>query len=226
MMKILKQNLKWFLFVATLVTGLFLFISANLLLIPEIQAWQLYSELNKKETLSTVDISAKEVNVLNKQLELLQRKINRLTPGSVFLTINTTENSFRLYKDNEIIRRGKCSTGSFVELEVDSTKSWIFETPKGALTVQNKITNPVWRKPDWAFVEEGLPVPPSNHASRYERGVLGDYALSLGNGYLIHGTLYQRLLGMPVTHGCVRMGDEDLEAVFNNMQVGSKVFIY
>ncbi len=225
-MKILSQNLKWFLFVGLLVTGLFLFISANLLLIPEIQAWQLKSELNKKDSINAVVIPVKEINEMNKQVELLQRKINRLTPGSVFLTINTTENSFRLYKNNEIIRRGKCSTGSFVELEMDSTKSWIFETPKGALTVQNKITNPVWRKPDWAFVEEGLPVPPSNHASRYERGVLGDYALSLGNGYLIHGTLYQRLLGMPVTHGCVRMSDEDLEAVFNNMQVGSKVFIY
>jgi lipoprotein-anchoring transpeptidase ErfK/SrfK len=29
-----------------------------------------------------------------------------------------------------------------------------------------------------------------------------------------------------VTHGCVRLGDDDLEAVFRSMQVGSRVFIY
>jgi lipoprotein-anchoring transpeptidase ErfK/SrfK len=125
-----------------------------------------------------------------------------------------------------VVRKGLCSTGSFIQLEVDSTKSFMFETPKGVLSVQNKIVNPVWRKPDWAFIEEGLPVPAQNHPSRYEKGVLGDYALSLGDGYLIHGTLYQRFIGMPVTHGCVRLGDEDLEVIYKTMQVGSKVFIY
>jgi L,D-transpeptidase YbiS len=50
--------------------------------------------------------------------------------------------------------------------------------------------------------------------------------MSLGDGYLIHGTLYQRQLGMPVTHGCIRLGDEDLEAVFQSLSVGSRVYIY
>ena len=31
---------------------------------------------------------------------------------------------------------------------------------------------------------------------------------------------------MPVTHGCVRLGDEDLEAVYYYLQEGSKVFIF
>jgi L,D-transpeptidase YbiS len=75
-------------------------------------------------------------------------------------------------------------------------------------------------------VEEGLPIPPVNHPSRYEYGILGDYALSLGNGYLIHGTLYKRFLGMPVTHGCVRLNDEDLELVYKSMSIDGKVFIY
>ena len=35
-----------------------------------------------------------------------------------------------------------------------------------------------------------------------------------------------RFLGMPVTHGCIRLGDDDLEAVFKTLQVGSQVFIY
>jgi L,D-transpeptidase YbiS len=38
--------------------------------------------------------------------------------------------------------------------------------------------------------------------------------------------LYQRLLGMPVTHGCVRLADEDLKAVFNTLSIGQKVYIF
>jgi Uncharacterized protein conserved in bacteria len=76
------------------------------------------------------------------------------------------------------------------------------------------------------LLKKGFPIPPKGHPSRYESGTLGDYALSIGDGYLIHGTLYQRFLGQAVTHGCVRMGDEDLEAVYKTLQSGSKVYIY
>ena len=103
---------------------------------------------------------------------------------------------------------------------------WIFKTPKGKYRIQGKTTNPVWRKPDWAFVEEGLPIPSKDHHTRYEYGVLGDYALSIGDGYLIHGTIYKRFLGMPVTHGCVRLADDDLEVIFNTLSIGSKVYIF
>lgn len=164
--------------------------------------------------------------MLKVEVVLLQKKINRFTPGGVYLVINTSENTFFLYKNKELVRQGICSTGSYVKLEADNNKNWIFETPKGVFTIKGKITNPVWRKPDWAFVEEGLPVPPYNDSSRYEYGVLGDYALSLGDGYLIHGTLYKRFLGMPVTHGCVRMGDDDLKTVYETLPLGAKVFIF
>ena len=102
----------------------------------------------------------------------------------------------------------------------------MFKTPKGEFRIQYKTTSPVWKKPDWAFIEEGLPVPSIDHYSRYEYGVLGDYALSLGRGYLIHGTLYQRFLGLPVTHGCIRLNDENLKLIYNSLSEGSKVYIY
>jgi hypothetical protein len=73
--------------------------------------------------------------------------------------------------------------------------------------VLSKLANPVWRKPDWAFVEEGEPIP-KDPGDRLEYGSLGEYALYFGNGYMIHGTLYERLLGRPVSHGCVRLGRE------------------
>jgi L,D-transpeptidase YbiS len=33
-------------------------------------------------------------------------------------------------------------------------------------------------------------------------------------------------MGQNVTHGCIRLGDEDLEIVYNTLQIGSKVYIY
>ncbi len=161
------------------------------------------------------------------EISRLQRRLASFIPTQNYLVINTVDNRFALYRGTAIVREGFCSTGSYTLLRTeDGEREWIFMTPRGRFSIQGKITNPVWRKPDWAFVEEGLPVPGPTDPSRYEYGVLGRYAMSLGDGYLIHGTLYERLLGMPVTHGCIRMNDADLEAVFNALSIGSRVYIY
>lgn len=156
-----------------------------------------------------------------------KKKLNSYKPKGNYLIVNSTDNQFKLCKDDKIIREGKCSTGSYLKLEAESRKkSYLFKTPKGELTVKGKKTNPVWTKPDWAFIEEGLPVPGPNHPSRFEENVLGDYALVLGDGYMIHGTIWQRYLGLSVTHGCIRLNDADLEAIYKALDKGSKVYIY
>lgn len=225
-MEKIKKYFILFLFAIGILAIIFLFAYINLFSIPKIQFSKYQEELSKTTATDTTFNQEAELKSLNKTIDALNKKMQRLTPGNAFLVINTTNNTFELYKNSKIIREGKCSTGSFINLEVDSTKSFMFETPKGVMTVQNKKTNPVWTKPDWAFIEEGLPVPPKGHPSRVEAHVLGDYALILGDGYMIHGTLYQRLIGTPVTHGCVRLLDDDLEVVYKTLPIGSKVFIY
>ncbi len=169
----------------------------------------------------------KQIAQINRDIQRLSRKYNSYTSGQSYIVINTTDNLFYLYRNKKLIREGHCSTGSFKMLKTEEGRSWIFKTPKGKFTIQGKQTNPAWRRPDWAFVEEGLPIPErQDDPSRYEYGVLGDYALALGDGYLIHGTIYKRFLGMPVTHGCVRLNDEDLKAIFNTLSIGSKVYIF
>lgn len=225
-METLKKIFAIFLFLTGTVLIILVFTYFNLLVIPELQFKKYQNEISRISTKDTTINVEDDIKILNKKLDQLNKKAERLNPGNAFLVINTTNNTFELYKNNEIIRQGRCSTGSFISLEVDSTKSYLFETPKGVMTVRNKVTDPVWTKPDWAFIEEGLPVPPPGHSSRREANVLGDYALILGDGYMIHGTLYQRLIGSPVTHGCVRLLDDDLEAVYKTLPIGSKVFIY
>lgn len=168
----------------------------------------------------------REVQQAEKRLSSLQKKMNALIPRQPYLIVNSSGNRIYVMSGNKLIHEGLCSTGSYVLLKAQDDRQWIFSTPRGMFRIQGKIKNPVWRMPDWAFIEEGRPVPPPNSPERFEAGVLGDYALSFGNGYLVHGTLYQRLLGMPVTHGCVRLGDEDLRIVYQNLELGSKVFIY
>jgi hypothetical protein len=168
----------------------------------------------------------KHISQLSREVQGLARKYGSYTSGQSYMVINTTDNQFLLYRNKKLIREGYCSSGSYKMLQTLEGRSWIFKTPKGKFLVQGKATNPTWKRPDWSFVEEGLPIPPENHDSRFEYGVLGDYALSLGDGYLIHGTLYKRFLGMPVTHGCVRLNDEDLKAIYNTLGIGSKVYIF
>jgi lipoprotein-anchoring transpeptidase ErfK/SrfK len=188
--------------------------------------------LKHSETVSNGEL--KKDASYNRQISLLKRDIQRLsgkyssfTSGQSYIVINTTENTFHLYRNKKLVREGNCSSGSYTLLKTaEGDKKWIFKTPKGKYRIQGKTVNPVWHKPDWAFVEEGLPVPARYDQSRFEAGVLGDYAMAIGNGYLIHGTIYQRFIGLPVTHGCVRLNDEDLEVVFNTLNIGSKVYIF
>lgn len=194
-------------------------------LLVRVGVWRTIAAKNKTVWLTDSQLLQKQA-ALEKDLHKLDAALQKKTPSTYYLIINSASNEFRLYKGHQLIKKDKCSTGSYILLKNDQNQQWMFKTPKGEFRIQGKTTSPVWKKPDWAFVEEGMPVPSATHPSRYAYGVLGDYALSLGNGYLIHGTLYQRFLGLPVTHGCVRLNDENLELVYNTLQVGSKVFIY
>ncbi|MGE0088931.1 MAG: L,D-transpeptidase [Bacteroidales bacterium] len=208
-----------------IVVGLFWLL---LYFIPYIQemSFVLIPETHKEYITADSKAFDKFKDNLIKNTVKLQRKLDYSTPNSSYMVINTTENTFHLYSGKRLVRKGSCSTGSYTLLQASDDKQWIFKTPRGVKHIHGKTTSPVWKKPDWAFIEEGLPVPPPNDNSRFEYGTLGDYALSIGNGYLIHGTLYQRLLGLPVTHGCVRLNDKDLESVYHTLSIGSKVYIY
>lgn len=208
----------------------FLFIVLLVYLIPYFQNVKPSGFVIKAASASIVPDSAGNVavdkNKLLKNIDNLEKSLAAKLPKTNYLIINTSDNRFQLWSGNKQIRKGLCSTGSYTILKKSDDEKWVFKTPRGVFKIRNKRTSPVWVKPDWAFVEEGLPIPPARHESRYDNATLGDYALSLGDGYMIHGTLYKRFLGMPVTHGCIRMGDEDLEIVFNNMPLSGKVFIY
>jgi lipoprotein-anchoring transpeptidase ErfK/SrfK len=71
-----------------------------------------------------------------------------------------------------------------------------------------------------------LYIPPAGTRNRTMKGELGHFRLKLGNGIQIHGTPYASSLGTSATHGCVRMNDDDIRWMYENVPVGTKVFIY
>ena len=156
----------------------------------------------------------------------LKNSLASLSPRGLNIVVDTARNVLYLKKGNRTIKEALVSCGSGNVLEDPSgKKKWIFDTPRGEYSVKSKLINPDWIKPDWAFIEEGETIP-QNSSDRVENGVLGKYAIGFGNGYFIHGTLYTRLLGRNVSHGCIRVGDKDLEDIYKKTPVGTRITIF
>jgi L,D-transpeptidase YbiS len=171
-------------------------------------------------------IGTKSLKELQTRNSLLSNRMKALMPKGTYLVIDTAENRLYLMKDQKVQREVvvSCGSGDILE-EPGGKRTWIFDTPRGEFHVSSKLVNPTWIKPDWAFIEEGER-PPKNYNERIDNDTLGGYALGFGEGYFIHGTLYTRLLGRSVTHGCVRVGDKDLKDVFMTVPMGAKIYIY
>lgn len=156
-----------------------------------------------------------------------RKAIQNLSPKGIYAVVDTAQNRLFLKRGEKVVYEAVVSTGSGTTLTDPKNpgRSWLFETPRGEFHVQSKIRNPVWIKPDWAFIEEGEALP-IDARDRIEAGVLGEYAIAFGNGYFIHGTLYTRMLGQNVTHGCIRMADKDLEVVYKSLPNGAPIYIF
>ncbi len=91
-----------------------------------------------------------------------------------------------------------------------------WQTPLGKTYVAEKKRNPTWTPPASIKAEhiaKGDPLPDVVPAG--PDNPLGTRALRLGiPSYLIHGTNKPYGVGMRVSHGCVRMRPEDIEALF------------
>jgi L,D-transpeptidase ErfK/SrfK len=160
-------------------------------------------------------------------------ELEKLAPADVYVVVDQTQNRLYLKKHGETLLEAKCSAGSGMVLKENpgaakekgnNPREWIFDTPRGLFKVKERHENPVWVKPVWAQIEEGKI--PTKREDFVEEGTLGEYALVLGDGYMIHGTLYERLLGRSVTHGCIRLGREDLRRVWAETRIGTPVYIY
>lgn len=98
-----------------------------------------------------------------------------------------------------------------------------WETPTGTTTIVQKRRNPTWVPPASIRARDPrLPaqVPPGPN------NPLGAFALNLGwPSYVIHGTNKPDGVGRRVSHGCLRLYPEDIERLFDLVEVGTPVTI-
>ncbi|HEY9638814.1 MAG TPA: L,D-transpeptidase [Coleofasciculaceae cyanobacterium] len=93
-----------------------------------------------------------------------------------------------------------------------------WETPVGTYQVRKMIRNPTWEHP-WT----GEIVPPGleNPLGTRWIGFWTDGRDEIG----FHGTPNEQLIGQAVSHGCVRMRDRDVQALFEQVSVGTPVTV-
>lgn len=95
---------------------------------------------------------------------------------------------------------------------------------QGVLQVTRKATNPGWT-PTSEMRREN-PSLPSHVPGGHPQNPLGSHALYLGSTlYRIHGTDAPWTIGQPVSKGCVRMHNADVNDLYRRVGVGTKVTV-
>ncbi|HEX2835022.1 MAG TPA: L,D-transpeptidase [Thermoanaerobaculia bacterium] len=99
----------------------------------------------------------------------------------------------------------------------------------GDLTVSgNTIYANGYELPQGELIIRGgaIVIPPIGTRQRQFPDVLGTHRLNLGDGYALHGTQAVDKLGQNVSHGCVRLHNDDIARLFALANVGDEVIIY
>ncbi len=161
-----------------------------------------------------------------KKGEIIRISNKRVLPDSPHngITLNLTE--YRLYYYPPVVPGQPIQVYSYAHGV--GRQDW--KTPLGQTSVAKKVKDPSWHPPEsirkeHAAMGDPLPeiVPPGPH------NPLGAYALylNLPGDYRIHGTDIDKIfgIGMQITHGCVRMYPEDIEALYNMVPAGTPVYI-
>ena len=97
-----------------------------------------------------------------------------------------------------------------------------FSTPAGLYHIQNKAVDPAWNVPnsDWAGSLAGTVVPGGVPENPLKERWLGIY-----DGAGIHGTDATYSLGTAASHGCVRMAIPDVIELYDQVPVGTPIYI-
>ena len=94
----------------------------------------------------------------------------------------------------------------------------------GRARIARKDLHPAWSPPDdiWRrnpYIPEVIPGGAPNNP-------MGEFALTLGDGtYAIHGTNRPQSVGRFVSHGCIRMYNADIRALYSMVGVGTPVIV-
>lgn len=123
------------------------------------------------------------------------------------LVIDLSDRQLSLYQDGVMRSRFEIAVGK---------PGW--ETPSGSFSVMSMRKDPVWQNP---ITREIVTNPDENPLGSRWIGFWTDGTHQIG----FHGTNQTELIGQAVSHGCVRMRDADVQALFEQVAVGTPVMV-
>ena len=128
-----------------------------------------------------------------------------------YLTVDRSSFQLRLWQDLELAKTYTVAIGAVG-----------FDTPVGVYNIQNKAVDPAWSVPeaDWAGDLAGTVVPggvPENPLKERWMGIF--------DGAGIHGTDDVASLGTAASHGCLRMAIPDVIELYDQVDVGTPIYI-
>jgi lipoprotein-anchoring transpeptidase ErfK/SrfK len=129
----------------------------------------------------------------------------------VYLTVDRSSFQLKLWEDLKLTKTYTVAIGAVG-----------FDTPAGEYAIQNKAVDPAWSVPDrdWAGDLAGTVVPggvPENPLKARWMGIF--------DGAGIHGTDDVGSLGSAASHGCVRMSVPDVVELYDQVPVGTPIYI-
>jgi lipoprotein-anchoring transpeptidase ErfK/SrfK len=127
-----------------------------------------------------------------------------------YLTLDRSTFTLRLWKNLKLAKTYTVAVG----MEG-------LETPEGLYHIQEKEENPSWHVPDsaWAGELAGQVIPPGPEDPIKARW------MGIFEGAGIHGTEEIESLGSAASHGCVRMSIPDVEELYDQVEVGTPIYI-
>ena len=139
----------------------------------------------------------------------------------------TTSDLRRKYGTVIIVNRGQFRLRLFKELKPSQSFGIAvgqvgLETPAGQYTIANKAINPAWHVPNstWAGKLAGKVIAGDDPSNPIKARWLGIF-----DGVGIHGTSDDASIGHNASHGCIRMHIPDVEKLYDEVPVGSAVYI-
>ncbi|NJO40862.1 MAG: L,D-transpeptidase [Cyanobacteria bacterium CRU_2_1] len=129
-------------------------------------------------------------------------------PADVHLEINLEQREVSVYRGDVKIKSYPIGIGR---------AGW--ETPIGTFEVNQMRENPTWISP---FTGERIPGgDPRNPLGNYWIGFWTDGYYSVG----FHGTPDSGTIGNAESHGCIHMYDQDLEELYQQVNIGTPVTV-
>jgi hypothetical protein len=127
-----------------------------------------------------------------------------------YLTLDRSSFTLRLWKNLKLAKTYTVAVGQEG-----------LETPEGLYQIEAMEENPVWNVPesDWAGSLAGQTIPPGPSNPIKARW------MAIYEGAGIHGTEETSSLGTAASHGCVRMAIPDVEELYEEVEVGTPIFI-